>query len=74
MENINKILELFSKRLKELMEENKLNITKFASLVGIPRTTVNSWTLGLKFPRLDYLWKIADEFGVTIDYLVGREE
>ena len=74
MKNIDNILELFSQRLKELMKEKNLNITKFADLVNIPRTTVNSWTLGLKFPRLDYLWKIADEFGVTIDYLVGREE
>ena len=56
------------------MKENNFNITNFADFVEIPRTTVNSWILNKKVPRLDYLFKIADKFNITLDYLVGRED
>lgn len=74
MENLKDILNLFSNRLKEIMKENNFNITTFAEFVEIPRTTVNSWILNKKVPRLDYLFKIANKFNITLDYLVGRED
>lgn len=73
MNNYEIVRNAFAERLRDLMEERNLSIKKFASLVKIPRTTVNSWLLKIKSPNIHYLCAIADFFGVTTDYLLGRE-
>lgn len=73
MKNIQDINSVFAERLFDLIHERGWNITQFSNQIKIPRTTINSWLLKLKIPRIDSLYEIADFFGVTIDYLVGRE-
>ncbi len=68
------VVDAFAERLRDLMEEKNLSIKKFASLINIPRTTINSWLLKIKSPNIHYLCDIADYFGVTADYLLGRED
>lgn len=74
MKNINELLEIFSDRLKDLMDARKLNIKDMSREINIPRSTINSWTLKKRSPRIDYLNILADFFGVTTDYLLGRED
>jgi len=73
MKEIQTIIDTFVERLNELMIEKGLNITKLSEYLKLPRTTVNSWLLKKRTPRIDYLYSIADCLGVSIDYLVGRE-
>ena len=75
MSNVNDdVLNIFAQRLRNLMVEKNLSIKKFASLINIPRTTINSWLLKIKSTNIHYLCDIADYFGVTTDYLLGRED
>ena len=74
MKEIQEILDVFVERLKDIMLEKNLNITQLAEIVNIERRTLNSWILKKRTPRIDYLYTIADCLGVTIDYLVGRED
>ncbi len=74
MKDIQTIMNTFVERLKDLMLNKGFNIKKLAEYLKLPRTTVNSWLLRKRTPRVDYLYTIADCLGVSIDYLVGREE
>ena len=48
-------------------------IADFAKNVQIPRTTVNYWVKKKRMPKIEWLYHMADYFGYTIDYIVGRE-
>lgn len=68
------ILDNVCDRINELRMEKGWNIKQFSDFVKIPRTTVNSWLLKKRMPKIELLYQIADSFNVTLDYLVGREE
>lgn len=74
MISVNQIVDNVSKRINEIRKERNWTIKEFADFVQIPRTTINSWLLKQRAPKIDLLYHIADCFGYTIDYLVGREE
>ena len=67
------IKEKFSEKLLELMEEKDLNAKQLSEKLGIPRTTISSWKTMKKKVSIDCLCILADFFGVTTDYLLGRE-
>lgn len=63
----------FSKRLKELREKKGLSQEELADKLGIPRTSVSHYeTSDDRIPRQKRLNDIADFFGVSVDYLIGR--
>ena len=68
------IVVLFVDRLKELLETE--NVTQYAlsKKIGISQSAVSNWLSGKKEPCIESLWKIADYFDVTVDYLIGREK
>lgn len=68
------IRQVFYERLKELMLEKGLNNSQLAEKTGIPRTTINGWTLKQNKPQADVLCVLADFFKVSVDYLLGRED
>lgn len=43
-----------------------------ARLLGMPYTTYVNYEKGLREPMSEVLIQIADFYGVTIDYLIGR--
>ena len=45
-----------------------------AESCGINRSNVTNWKNGGYTPRGDALQRIADYFGVTVDYLLGNEK
>ena len=73
MTNLQEAMNIFSSKLIDLMQDKKLNIKELSAKTNIPRSTINSWTLKKRSPKIDYLCTLTDFFGVTIDYLVGRE-
>ncbi len=58
-----------------IIECNKNNISPTAAAlkIGFPRSIVTIWKNGSK-PRDANLKKIADYFGVTVDYLLREKE
>lgn len=44
----------------------------FAGRLGVTKQCVSNWENGNVLPSIEMLVKIADLFGVTTDYLLGR--
>ena len=61
------------KNLATLRKAYGLSQQKFGDAVGLARNTICQYESGNRVPDVDTLIKLADYFGVTIDYLLGRE-
>lgn len=65
----------FKERLKELRTQKGLTQDALASYLGIPESTIRRYeSIDENTPRRERLEKIADFFGVTVDYLLGRTD
>ena len=61
--------------LKIVLKERGITAYKVAQDTGITTATLSSWKKGRYTPKREKLQKIADYFGVTVDYLMtGKEE
>ncbi len=61
----------FHIRLKELRQKAGEKQEEVANAVGCATRQYQRFEKGEQKPGFDNLWKLADHFGVTIDYLVG---
>jgi transcriptional regulator with XRE-family HTH domain len=61
-------------RIKELRESRKIKQKEMAEILQVPNNTYNQWENEKRQPDPDMLVKIAEYFGVTVDYLLGRDE
>ena len=68
-----KIQAVFAERLRELMQEKSLSQSALSVDTAIPVTSINGWLLQKRTIQIDALCKLADYFGVSVDYLLGRE-
>ena len=62
---------------KYVQLRDSLGVTDYrvASDTGIPKSTFSDWKSGRSTPKQDKLQKIADYFGVSVDFLItGKEE
>ena len=59
-------------RIKHLREDMDLRQIDVAKATGIDQKTLSNYETGKTNPDSYALIKLADFFGVTIDYLVGR--
>lgn len=62
------------KKIRNLREMAGMSQTDLAARLGVKPCTVSRWESGEKVPELTTLLKLADVFGVTLDYLLGRNE
>ncbi|MCI6468171.1 MAG: helix-turn-helix domain-containing protein [Faecalicatena sp.] len=63
--------EIFSK----LLHIYGVTAYKVSKETGVSQSTLSDWKLGKITPKSDTLKKLADYFGVTIDYLMtGKED
>jgi len=65
-------VQQFALMIKKLREERKLSQKDIADHLGVTRQAVNSYECGRREPDFKVLIKLADYFGVTVDYLLGR--
>ena len=61
----------FQIRFKQLMDSHGYNLTDTAKLLNISLTSISRYFKD-RSPDIITLWRIADKFNVTIDWLVGR--
>ncbi len=60
-------------RYCELRDRRGLRDAAVANATGIPKSTFSDWKSGRSVPKIEKLQRIADFFGVTVDYLMGKE-
>ena len=63
---------MFPDRLKELRKSSGLTQVQFAEAFNIAKGTIGMWESGKREPDFETAQRIADFFGVTVDYLLGR--
>ncbi|MDD6716939.1 MAG: LexA family transcriptional regulator [Firmicutes bacterium] len=56
----------------QLLKERGLSAYKVAKATGITTATLSSWKKGVYQPKPDKLQKLADYFGVRLEYLMGN--
>ena len=61
---------------KLLFLREQLNVTQkaVADYIGLSRQAYAHYEFGDRYPDLKTLCKLADFFGVSVDYLLGRED
>lgn len=64
----------FSERIKELRIERGLSQDAVGKVIGVKRYSVWGYEKGKNFPDVPGLIALAEYFGVSIDYLVGRTD
>ena len=64
----------FSERLKTLRAQRGLTQEQLAHSLDIPDTSVRRWESSGRPPKRERLEKLADFFGVSVDFLLGRTE
>lgn len=60
-------------RLRELRKDNKMSQDDLGKLLGVSKVSVSGYENGTRIPSLEILNGILDVFGVSADYLLGRE-
>lgn len=70
--------EICSKRIRNIREQYKLthnDVAKYCSqrnIINISQSTISLWENGRRIPTLDNFIKLADFFGVDLNWLSGR--
>ena len=59
-------------RLKELRKNAKLNQKQVADVLGLTVSAYGNYELGQREPNIESLCKLADYYGVSVDYLIGH--
>lgn len=64
---------MFSERFKSLRKAAGLTQVQAAAKLNVTQQTIASWENGTRMPSFDIMDCIADLFGVTTDFLLGRK-
>ena len=63
---------MFYEIVNNLCKERKTTITRMAEDIGLSNAAPTSWRKG-SVPKLGTLEKISEYFGVSTDYLLGKD-
>ena len=61
-------------RLKELRKKSKLRQQDVADAINCSQAVYSRYENGEREPSKDVLRSLADYFGVTVDYIIGRDQ
>ena len=64
----------FSTRITSLRKERGLSQKEVAMSLGVSQALLSHYEKGVRECGLDFVLKCADYFGVTTDYLLGKDE
>ena len=68
------VRKILAERLRECRKEKKYTQGQVAIYCDITEKAYQNYELMTREPKLEILVKIADLYGVTLDYLVGRTD
>lgn len=64
----------FGEVLAELRKDKKMSQRELGRIIHVSVGTISNYETGVHFPDVEKLVNMADYFGVTTDYLLGRCE
>lgn len=62
------------KKYKELLDKSNKTSYQVSKATGISQTAFSNWKSGRSEPGLESLKKLADYFGVSIEYFLEEEK
>lgn len=65
---------MVSERIKRLREQKRMTQADLAKRLGITRSSVNAWEMGISVPSTQYVVELAELFSVSTDYLLGVDD
>lgn len=68
------VKKILGDRLREYREKFHYTQIQVAIYSDITEKAYSNYELGKQMPRLDILMRIADVYGVSLDYLTGRTD
>lgn len=63
-----------AERIKILRTKSSMTQTELANKLGVTRSSVNAWEMGISVPTTDKIVEIALLFGTSTDYIFGLEK
>lgn len=57
-------------KFRQLLTKNNVTAYRVAKDIGISSVVFTEWKKGKSNPKIDKLKKIADYFGVTVEYFI----
>lgn len=67
-------MSVFSDRLRELRKDKKISQAALAREVGVSPRVYQDYEYGKREAQMTTLVRMADFFGVSLDYLTGRTD
>ena len=64
---------MIAERIKELREEKAWTQTELAKILGVTRSCVHAWEMGISVPSTQYVVELASLFHISTDFLLGVE-
>lgn len=61
----------FGEILKKLRKSRALTQKELGSRLGLSKAVISKYENGMGYPTFDVLIRMAEEFGVTTDYMLG---
>lgn len=61
-------------RLKEIREDKDLQQKEVANAIGIKQQQYSEYEIGKRLIPINYLYKLAEYYNTSIDYLVGKTD
>ncbi len=61
-------------KIKYLRESCGMTQSELARQMGLSRSSVNAWEMGLSIPSTQFIVELAKIFHVSADYLLGIED
>ena len=65
---------MIANKIKMLRERHNLTQSDLAKKLGLTRSGVNAWEMGISVPSTQYIVELASLFGVSTDYLLDIEK
>jgi len=66
--------KILGDRLLELRTIKNIGQNQLAKELGMGNSSISYWENGLKEPSASSIWKMAQYFNVSADYLLGLED
>ena len=66
--------DILSDRLRQCRKQKGYTQAQVAIYCDVTEKTYQNYELKTRLPKIDILMRLADLYGVSIDYLVGRSD
>lgn len=65
---------MYFRRLRDLREDNDMRQLEVAEYLGIAQTVYSRYERGFQTIPVEHLLRLAELYGVTTDYILGRTD